>query len=100
VIIRLADEEDKMDLLVEEYKENGAKILDNISQKRAEERSKMLESLEEKKNTMITVYAATRKSISSSMGKLKQRPVGPLAKDWQTEQDFIRDKVGQGVEAD
>jgi F0F1-type ATP synthase gamma subunit len=89
-----------MDLLVEEYKENGAKVLDNIAQKRAEEKTKMLESLEEKKNTMIIVYAATRKSISSTVGKLKQRSVGPLAKDWQTEQDFIREKVGQGVEAD
>lgn len=97
----MADEEDKMDLLVQEYKENGAKILDNLAQKRAQEKSKMLASLEEKKNTMVKVYAATKQSISRTMEKVKQQPVGSFEENWRIEQEFIREKMRQGgAEAD
>jgi hypothetical protein len=96
VIIRLADEEDKMGLLVEEYKDNGTKILDNLAQKRAEEKSKMLHSLEQKKNAMVTTYTVAKESISKAVEKLKQRPLGRVDKDWGKKQDLIREKMGPG----
>jgi len=89
-----------MDLLVDEYKENGAKILDGITQKRAREKSKMTNSLEEKKGFMLKAYTATRKSISSTIERLKQQPTGLLARSWRTEQEFIREKMGQGSSVD
>jgi len=96
VIIRLADEEDKMGLLVEEYKDNGTKILDNLAQKRVEEKSKMLHSLEQKKEAMVATYTAAKGSIAKTVEKLKQQPLRRVDKDWGKKQDLIREKIGEG----
>lgn len=85
-----------MGLLVEEYKENGTKVLDNLAQKRAGEKSKMLHSLKEQKEAMAKTYTAARNSISKLVEKLKQKPLARVDKEWRIKQDLIREKMNQG----
>jgi len=85
-----------MGLLVEEYKENGTKVLDNLAQKRAGEKSKMRHNLTEKKKAIVTNYTATRSSISKLVEQLKQRPLTRVDKEWCSKQNLIREQMDQG----
>ncbi|KAH8657563.1 hypothetical protein BGZ60DRAFT_434519 [Tricladium varicosporioides] len=93
MIIRLSDEEDKMGLLVNQYKENGTKVLDTMTQKRAEEKLSMRRVLQDKKNSIMYTYNEAKKSISRTAEKLKEAPINLFEKEWRNRQSYIRDRI-------
>ncbi|KAF4631721.1 hypothetical protein G7Y89_g6408 [Cudoniella acicularis] len=101
MIIKLSNEEDKMELLIDQYKENGTKVLDKLTQKRVEEKSTMRRILQQKKKNMISAYTEAKKSISKTAEKLKEAPIALFEKEWRSRQNSIRDRISKarkGVE--
>lgn len=87
-----------MGLAVDEYKENGTKMLDDLAEDRADERSQMALDLEQKKKVVMATYAATKESISKTVAKLDQRPLKQINRDWVKKQDAIRAQIEEDME--
>lgn len=82
-----------MDLLVDQYKENGGRIIKDTLKIRAEVKSNLVNSLEEKKDSMINAYGEAKDTIIKTKESLKQEPLCAFEKDWQKKQDLIRGKL-------
>ncbi|CZR51023.1 uncharacterized protein PAC_00898 [Phialocephala subalpina] len=96
VIIRLSDEEDRMELMVEQYRKNGGKIMENLTTKRNDERTKILQSLDSKKQEMTTVYTEAKGFIQESADDLKENQVTRFEKVWRKQQDDVRKQISDG----
>lgn len=100
MIIRLANEEDQMGLLVKQYQEGGAKIVDDLVQKRTEEKTKIAHGLIAKKDAMVKAYKASGKAIAKVVEATKNNPVAQFTEGWKARQAAIRDKIRKGKGAD
>lgn len=100
MIIRLANEEDQMGLLVKQYQEGGAKIVDNLIQKRTEEKAMISEGLMTKRSAMVKAYEASGKAIAKVVEATMKNPVSQFAEGWKARQAVIREKIRKGKGAD
>jgi len=95
MIIHLAKEEDKAGLLVGQYKKNGAKILDNLTRKRESERTAILQTLDQKKKEMASIYTEAKEFVIETAEDLKDS-IGHFEKDWRKQQQAIQEKISEG----
>ncbi|RDL40039.1 uncharacterized protein BP5553_00018 [Venustampulla echinocandica] len=93
MIIQLSGEEDRIGLLVGQYKENGGRISNDAIEMRAQVKANMLNSLKAKKDSMIIAYAGAKDSIIKIKEDLKEQPVCAFEKDWQRKQDLVREEI-------
>ncbi|PBP22651.1 hypothetical protein BUE80_DR006640 [Diplocarpon rosae] len=96
MLIRLSEEEEKMDLLVGQYKENGTKILNSLAKNRGNERSLILRNLNDKKAEMSSTYSSTRNMIQDTVGGLKGNPTSQIERDWRKGQERTRKQISEG----
>ncbi|KAK6587347.1 hypothetical protein PZA11_000637 [Diplocarpon coronariae] len=96
MLIRLSEEEDKMDLLVDQYKENGTKILNSLAKNRENERSLIVRKLDDKKAEMASTYSSAQIIIKETIGDLKKNPTSQTEKDWRKNQEKIRKEISEG----
>lgn len=96
VVIRLSDEEDKMDLLVREYDENGSKLVDNLIKKRELDRATIGSNLDGKKAEMMKVYSEAKDFVMDTAKDLKDAPTSRFEKEWHKRQDSIRKNIANG----
>jgi hypothetical protein len=99
VIIRLAKEEDLMGLLVNQYKENGGKLLAHMTERRAEEKAKIVANLEQQKKTMIGVYGEAKIFVDDSEKSLKSSSLLKFQEQWRKEQEGIQRRIDEGRKA-
>ncbi len=85
-----------MGLLVEQYKDNGAKILDNLAKKREGERANILRKLNAKKKEMTEIYREGKEFVLVTTDELKETPVSHFEKGWRQRQDEIRKQISEG----
>ena|SRR6187402_3184296 len=93
---RLSEKEERMDLLVKQYKDNGSKILDNLTKKREGQRTNILRNLDAKKKEMTAVYTEANGFIVDTADELKENPVSHFEKEWRKKQDEIRKQIAEG----
>ena len=93
MIIRLAKEEDVMGLLVDQYKENGTKILDHLREKRDTEKAEILENLGQKKKEMISTYSEAKEFVDMTETELKDNSITAFDKEWRKRQEDIQRKI-------
>jgi hypothetical protein len=94
-MIHLAKEEDKAGLLVSQYKQNGTKIIDNLTRKRETERATILQKLNQKKKEMVSIYAEAKEFVMETAEDLKDS-IGHFEKDWRKQQQAIHEKISEG----
>jgi hypothetical protein len=95
MIIHLAKEEDKAGLLVSQYKNNATKILDNLTRKRESERTTILQTLDQKKKEMVSIYTEAKEFVMETAEDLKDS-IGQFEKDWRKQQQAIQEKISEG----
>jgi hypothetical protein len=95
MIIHLAKEEDKAGLLVDQYKQNGTKILDNLTRKRETERTTILQKLDQRKKEMVSIYTEAKEFVMETAEDLKDS-IGHFEKDWRKQQQAIQEKISEG----
>ncbi len=96
MIIRLSDEEDRMDLMVEQYRENGTKIMDNLTKKRSQERAIIMQTLEGKKQETTSIYTDAKSFVQHNIDDLKDNQVLRFEKLWRKQQDEVRNQISEG----
>jgi hypothetical protein len=85
-----------MDLLVEQYRENGSKLLGKLDRKRKEDRIVITQKLELKKSDMISAYNEARNFVVETEGDLKDNPIVLFEKEWRKTQQVIQKSVSKG----
>jgi hypothetical protein len=95
MIIHLSKEEDKAGLLVGQYKQNGTKILDNLTRKRETERATILQKLNHKKREMVSIYAEAKEVVTEAAEDLKDS-ISHFENDWRKQQQAIQEKISEG----
>ncbi|KUJ22682.1 uncharacterized protein LY89DRAFT_664480 [Mollisia scopiformis] len=99
VIIRLSDEEDRMELMVEQYRQNGTKIIDSLTNKRTGEQTTILQDLEAKKQEMTSAYKDAKGLLRQTTDEIKENQVNPFEKAWRKQQDEVRKLISEGRKA-
>jgi hypothetical protein len=63
--------EAKAGLLVGQYKQNGTKILDNVTRKQETERATILQKLNQKKKEIVSIYTEAKEFVMETVEDLK-----------------------------
>lgn len=95
-MIRLSSEEDRMDLLVSQYKENGTKILNSMTKQREIERGAMSRSFDRKKADIATIYGESRTMMMETEESMREDSTSRFEADWRKTQSVISKKIAEG----
>ena len=85
-----------MDLLVEQYRENGSKLLGKLDRKRKENWIAITQKLELKKSDMVSTYNEARDFVVETESDLKDNPIVVFENEWRKTQQVIQKSVSQG----
>ena len=85
-----------MGLLLNQYKENGSKLLFHMTDQRDEEKAKIAASLEQQEKTMVEVYSEAKAFVNDSEKSLKSSSLLKFEKQWQQEQEGIQRRIDEG----
>jgi Skp family chaperone for outer membrane proteins len=85
-----------MELLVSQYKENGDKILDQLAQKREEEKADMLLNLDKTKREIVAIYTDVRGLSDRLKHNIELSPVSGLEKQWQKDREAAQRRIDEG----
>ncbi|KAH7417390.1 hypothetical protein BKA64DRAFT_299623 [Cadophora sp. MPI-SDFR-AT-0126] len=96
LIIRLSSEEDKMDLLVDQYKGNGTKLLDSLQKKRENERETLFRNLDQKKSEMAAVFGESKDVIMGTEKSVREYSTSHFEREWRRKQNAIRKRISGG----
>ncbi|KAH6709155.1 hypothetical protein BKA61DRAFT_579227 [Leptodontidium sp. MPI-SDFR-AT-0119] len=96
LMIRLSSEEDRMDLLVSQYKENGTKILNSMTKQREIERGAMSRSFDRKKAGIATIYGESRTMMMETEESMREDSTSRFEADWRKTQSVISKKIAEG----
>lgn len=85
-----------MELMVEQYRENGTKIVDSLTKNRTDERLAILKGLNGKKEEMANIYTEAKDLIQETTDDLKENQVNRFEKMWRKQQDEVRKQISEG----
>lgn len=85
-----------MGLMVDQYRDNGGRIVDNLSKKRDSERTTVLQSLDGKKQEMMSVYTEAKGSVQKAADDLKGHQLNRFEKTWSKQQAEVRKQIAEG----
>jgi hypothetical protein len=92
----LADEEDKMGLLVEQYKQGGDKILSKLEQRHGNQRVAVVDALTQRKAEMVSIYSEAKEFIHETTKDLQENSTVQFEREWRKRQEAIRDEISEG----
>jgi hypothetical protein len=95
----LTDEEKRMDLLVEQYKQEGGKILSKLEQRHENGRAMVMQSLDHKRMEMVSVYSEAKELVLETASDLKENSASQFEREWRKRQDAIRAQISEGRKA-
>ena len=96
LITRLSSEEDKMDLLVDQFKENGTKLLDSLQKKRENEKRTLFRNLDQKKSDMAAVFGEAKDVIMETEESLREHSTSHFEREWRRKQSAIHKQISGG----
>ncbi len=85
-----------MDLMVEQYRENGTKIVDKLTKKRSQERAIIMQSLDSKKQETTAIYTDTKGYVQQNIDDLKENQVLRFEKVWRKQQNEVQKQISEG----
>ena len=88
-----------MGLLVHQYKENGGKLLNHMTEKRDDEKASIAGNLEKQKKEMVGVYGEAKMFVNDSEKILKLSSLLKFEKQWRKEQEGIQRRIDEGRKA-
>jgi hypothetical protein len=92
----LADEEDKMALLVEQYEQGGDKILSRLEQRHENQRVAIVEAMNNKRAEMVSIYSEATEFLRETTEGIKENSTMNFEREWRKKQDAIRDEISEG----
>ncbi|RKF58745.1 putative powdery mildew-specific protein [Golovinomyces cichoracearum] len=95
LIMRLAKEENRLRLLVDQYKKNGTNIVNQISKCHEEEQALLLRCLVSGKTELLAMESKVRNSISDIHDSLRKNPVSRNLTQWKRTHDDLRLLIAQ-----
>ena len=85
-----------MGLLVDQYKENGTKIIDHLTARRGAEKAEASEKLGDQRHELVSMYAEAKEFIDMTDTESKKNSITTFDKDWRKAQDNIQKKISDG----
>jgi hypothetical protein len=85
-----------MGLLVEQYKEEGGKILGKLEQRHENERVAVVDALDQKRAEMVSIYSDARELVMDTVKDLKENSTTQFERGWRKRQDAIHDEISEG----
>jgi hypothetical protein len=82
-------------LLVEQYKEEGGKILGKLEQRHGNERVAVVDALNQKRAEMVSIYSDARELVMDTVKDLKENSTAQFERGWRKRQDAIRDEISE-----
>ncbi|KAG9243132.1 hypothetical protein BJ878DRAFT_133318 [Calycina marina] len=95
VILRLSNEEDVVGLLVDQYKDGGAKILGSHIQGRDAQKVNMQSQINHKRRKLVKIYGDARSGVEKRKTAIEKSTVTRFEKIWKQEQDSLQTKISQ-----
>jgi len=92
----LSDEETQVDLVVQQYQENGNHIVQKLTRTRDSERVSVLKSLDAKKVDIMSTYSAAQNGIAEAEKVLKRSITATFESRWATHQQEVCKQISQG----
>jgi hypothetical protein len=85
-----------MGLLVQQYKEEGSKILIKLEERHANERVAIVDALNQKRAEMVSVYSEAKEIVMDTVKDLKENSTAQFEREWRKRQDAIREEIAAG----
>ncbi|RFU26177.1 hypothetical protein B7463_g10170, partial [Scytalidium lignicola] len=99
MIINLSNEEEAFGLIIKQYEENGAKLLERHWQDRRAERENATAKIDDDKRDILAAYKEA-KDLARKMGdNLKTSWIDSLGTKWKEQQESIRKQITQRAAA-
>ncbi|SZE99646.1 unnamed protein product [Blumeria hordei] len=96
IILRLVQEEDSMSLLVNQYKENGGKIINMLSLDHTRERDSITKCLHTKIDEILRDQSAAQLTFLEHTERIKKSTLNTIEENWEKRQDEIQIAISEG----
>ncbi|EPQ64551.1 hypothetical protein BGT96224_100 [Blumeria graminis f. sp. tritici 96224] len=96
IILRLVQEEDRMSLLVNQYKENGGKIINKLSIDHTRERDSIMRCLDAKIDEILRDQSAAQFTFLEHNERIKKSALSTIEENWEKRQDDIQIAISEG----
>jgi hypothetical protein len=85
-----------MDLLVEQYKQEGSKILSNLDQRHENGKATVMQVLGQKRMEMMSIYSEAKELVLETTTDLKENSTSHFEREWRKKQEEIRAEISEG----
>ncbi len=85
-----------MELLVEQYKQGGDKILSRLEQRHEDQRVAVVEAINQKRSEMVSIYSEATEFLQETTVDIKENTTIQFEREWRKKQDAIRDEISKG----
>ncbi|CCU74857.1 putative powdery mildew-specific protein [Blumeria hordei DH14] len=96
IILRLVQEEGSMSLLVNQYKENGGKIINMLSLDHTRERDSITKCLHTKIDEILRDQSAAQLTFLEHTERIKKSTLNTIEENWEKRQDEIQIAISEG----
>ncbi|RDW64698.1 hypothetical protein BP6252_10349 [Coleophoma cylindrospora] len=95
--IRLAEQENAIHAVWQQYRDKGNTLLQQWETKRGDQMLDIMENLENQRSHLLTVCGEARDSLNSISNSLRSSPTDFLEKDWQRKQADIQALLAENM---
>ncbi|KAE9381232.1 hypothetical protein N431DRAFT_490646 [Stipitochalara longipes BDJ] len=85
-----------MGLLIQQYKEEGGKILSKLEERHTNERVAIVDALNQKRAEMVSMYSEAKELVMDTVKDLKENSTSQFEREWRKRQDAIREQIAEG----
>lgn len=85
-----------MGFLVQQYKEEGGKVISKLEKDHANERATIGRDLKQKKAEMVSIYSESKEVVRETVDDLKENSTARFEREWRKQQEAIRDEIAEG----
>ncbi|KAK0119265.1 hypothetical protein ONS96_012324 [Cadophora gregata f. sp. sojae] len=85
-----------MDLLADQYTENGTKLLNSLKTKRENQRGTIFRNLDQKKSEIAAVLTESKSVIKETEESLREHSTSQFEREWRRRQNAIRKQISEG----
>ena len=96
MIIRLAEQEDVLGLVVDQYKKNGEMVVDNALRKRHEELCEIDRRLDRAKKSVFDICTEAKRMADATVQTIQQSPISSFEKQWKKDNETLLRGIEKG----
>ena len=99
MIIRLADQEDVLGLVVDQYKKNGEMVVDEALRKRHEKLCEIDRRLNRAKKDVFDICTEAKRMADATVQTIQQSPISSFEKQWEKDNETLLRRIEEGRRA-